>query len=157
MSEKKNVEKKENFSEPVISQDVAELEIEKWFDYRRTRPDLRNKPNSITGVDLSREALVNSMMYGLLSYNESSGELIQILSFPLKRESGEIELSQLVYKPRLTRLEVINASRGIKATDIEGKQAAYLSATTGVAIGKLNKLDESDRGLADTIAGYFLT
>ena len=99
---------------------------------------------------------MNSIMYGLISFNPENGELTQKLNFPVTKESGEVHLNELVFKPRLTRLEILNAGKGLKPTDFEGKQASYLAAATGIGIGILNKMDESDRGLSDTIAGYFL-
>lgn len=152
----KQLEKKVS-SEPQMSEDAANAELEAWFEFRRLRQDLRDKPNSITGVDTSKEALVNSFMYGLLSFNSENGELTQKISFPLTaKDSGNVILDKLVYKPRLTRLDVIEAGKGLKLNDMEGKQASYLAAITGKGIGTLNKLDESDRGLGDIIAGYFL-
>lgn len=150
------MKKKDYSAESIISEDAAIAEIESWFEYRKVRQDLRNKPNAITGVDTSREALVNSVMYGVISVNTENGELTQKLNFPVTKEGGEVVFSELIFKPRLTRLEILNAGKGLKPTDFEGKQASYLAAATGTSIGLLNKMDESDRGLSDVIAGYFL-
>lgn len=143
--------------DPAISRDVAEKELESWFDYRKVRPDLRDKPNSITGEDTSKEAMINGIMYKQLSFDNKEGNLIQTLSFPVtKKDSGDIVLDKLIFKPRLTRLDVLNAGKGLKPNDFDGKQASYLSAATDIGIGTLNKMDESDRGLSDIITGYFL-
>lgn len=140
----------------VVAKSVAEKEIEAWFEYKKIRPDLRNKPNQISGVDSQREAIVNSVMYGIVTFKPETGELAQVLQFPLTKEDGATFLSKLTFKPRLTRLEVMNCSKGLKPMDIEGKQAAYLSAIVGKPTSVLNQMDEVDRGLADVIAGYFL-
>lgn len=140
----------------VLAEEVAELELEKWFDVRRIRPDQRHKPNSFTGNDSSREALINSFVYGILTFDEETGELVQKLQFPVISEDKTINIEKLVIKPRLTRADINKASVGIKPTDIEGKTTAYLSAITGVARGQLNAMDETDRSLSDIIVGYFL-
>lgn len=140
--------------EPIIAEEVAENELESWFDFRKTKPNQRNNPNALTGVDISRKKLIESIMYGVISFDPKTGELTQKLVWPLKKDDAPY-LSELKYKPRLTRLDVMNAGKGLKATDVEGKQAAYLAAATGTSIGVLNKMDEDDRGIADTIAGYF--
>lgn len=142
------------FTKEILSKEVAEIELEKWFDTKRVRPDQRNRQNSFTGIDSSREALINSFVYGILVLNEETGELTQNLQFPLQSEN--VNIDKLTIKPRITRADTNNASVGVKPTDIEGKTTAYLSAITGVPRGQLNKLDETDRSLSDIIVGYFL-
>lgn len=143
--------------DPVINEETANNELEAWFNYRKVRPDLRVNKNEITGKDSQRQTLISAFMYGLLTFDPASGCLNQKLEFPpVKKESDEIVFSQLKFKPRITRLEVLQCSKGIKPTDVEGKQAAYLSAITTQPIGLLNKMDESDRSLSDIIIGYFL-
>lgn len=150
------MKEKERIIGNTISEDAAKAELEAWFDFRKVRQYERKKPNAITGLDLAYDSLVNGIMYGLISFNHETGELTQKLDFPLTNESGAIYLEKLTFKPRLTRLEILNAGKGLKPTDFEGKQASYLAAATGKGIGLLNKMDESDRGLSDVIAGYFL-
>lgn len=150
------MKEKVKFIENTISEDAARAELESWFDYRKVRQHDRKKPNAITGLDLAYDSLVNGIMYGVISFNSETGELTQKLDFPLTNESGATYLEELKFKPRLTRLEILNAGKGLKPTDFEGKQASYLAAATGKGIGVLNKMDESDRGLSDVIAGYFL-
>lgn len=146
--------KETNFTKEILSKEVAEIELEKWFDIKRVRPDQRNRQNSFTGIDSSREALINSFVYGILVLNEETGELTQNLQFPLQSEN--VNMDKLVIKPRITRADTNKASVGVKPTDIEGKTTAYLSAITGIPRGQLNKLDETDRSLSDVIVGYFL-
>lgn len=146
--------KETHFTKEILSKEVAEIELEKWFDTKRVRPDQRNRQNSFTGIDSSREALINSFVYGILVLNEETGELTQNLQFPLQSEN--VNIDKLTIKPRITRADTNNASVGVKPTDIEGKTTAYLSAITGVPRGQLNKLDETDRSLSDIIVGYFL-
>ena len=156
MGESKGIKStEEQTSGIIIAQEVAEQEVESWFEFKKIRPDLRNKPNQISGIDSQREAIVSSVMYGIVTFNPETGELTQVLQFPLTKEDGTVFLSKLTFKPRLTRLEVMNCSKGLKPMDIEGKQAAYLSAVVGKPTSVLNQMDEMDRGLSDVIAGYF--
>lgn len=154
MKTEKTTAKKTN--EPILSEDAAIAELEAWFDYKKLSPDLRDKSNEISGEDLYKKRLVAAMMYGKLSFNPADGTLKQKLTFPLTKEEGEVYLSELSFKPRLTRLDVNNASKGIKLTDVEGKKAAHIAALTSVGIGVLNKMDELDRGISDIIVEYFL-
>jgi len=142
--------------EPILVREVAEMEIEKWFDLKMLDPDQRDNVNEITEKDENKETLIRGFMWGYLTLEPDSGMITQKLKFPLKNESGLTTLDSLNYKYRLNQKQVKDSSIGLKARDIEGKVAAYIAALTDQSRSIINLLDTEDRKIADAIVTYFL-
>jgi len=141
----------------VMAKEVAEKELEAWFDYRRVKEKVRNNPDENLGYDVTREALVDGFMYGFLRFDSETGVLIQSLEWPVENESKEVILKELNWKPRIKERELTEPMKGVKATDTNGRMKAYISAYTGVVKTKLGALDlASDYALAQSINTYFL-
>lgn len=141
----------------VMSKEVAEKELEKWFDHRKVKEKVRNNPDETLGYDVIREALIDGFMYGQLIFDKESGILIQKLLWPVEKESGEILISELNWKPRIKERDLTEPMKGIKSTDSTGRMKAYISAYTGVNRIHLGSMDLADDfSLAQSINTYFL-
>jgi len=140
----------------IMAMEVAEKEIETWFDYRKTKETARDVINEDIGYDYSRRTIVEGFMYGMLTFDKTIGVLTQKLEYPLSNESGDFGLKELKFQPRLKRNALIEPMRGVKASNSEGKVEAWISAATGTTKSLLGKMDVSDYGLAEIIITYFL-
>jgi len=146
---------KQKAMKKVLAKDVAEKELEQWFDYRRMKESARNNADE-DGNDIFKEKIVEAFQYGELVFKPETGELIQNLSVPVKKESGEIILEKLVYQPRVKRNALTEPMKGVKLNDTEGRTKAWISAVTGVNKSHLGLMDLSDFGISEAIITYFL-
>ncbi len=141
----------------VMSQEVAEQELERWFDFRRVKERIRNNPDEGVGYDVTRQALIDGFMYGQLEFIQESGILKQKLFWPVENEDGEVVLKELLWKPRIREKDLANPMKNVKQSDTNGRMKAYISAYTGENKGVLGMMDlADDYGLATSINTYFL-
>lgn len=140
----------------IMAKEVAEKEVEKWFDYRRVKDSARFSPDENTGKDILREKLIESFMYGELIFDDKTGVLKQILIEPVKKESGEIVLKELNFKPRIKRSALNEPMKSVKTNDTDGRLRAWISAITGANKAYLGSMDTSDYSTAEAIVTYFL-
>lgn len=141
----------------VMAHEVAEKELEKWFDYRRVKEAVRNNADETIGYDVNREKLIEGFMYGQLNFDEESGILSQVLDWPVEKESGEIILSELKWKPRIKERDLTEPMKGVKTNDSNGRIKAFVSAYTSTDRIILGSLEHAtDYNLAQSIVTYFL-
>lgn len=125
-----------------ISEEVAKNDVLKWLDKQRVKPRVRaEKEDSI-------ETLTQAICWGEAMINDN-GDMVQILSFPIG------ETKELVYSSRITVEDIGVRTKGNAANDAFGIVSAYISASTGVSMGLLKKMDNSDMGIASAIVGFF--
>lgn len=139
----------------VIVESVAKVELEKWFDFRKTKEKSRNNIDEDLGRDVMADKMIEGFMYGNLVLDDV-GNLTQKLEFPLGTESKSVSLKQLIWKPRFRESELSEPLRGVKTNDSSGRMKAYMSAITGESKSLLGTLDYTDYGLSQTIVSYFL-
>ena len=139
----------------VIVESVAKAELEKWFDFRKTKDKARINIDEDIGRDVMADKLVEGFMYGNLVF-DNLGNLTQKLEFPLGTESKSTSLKDLIWKPRFRESELNEPLKGVKTNDSSGRMKAYMSAITGVSKPLLGSLDYSDYSLSQTIVSYFL-
>lgn len=139
----------------VIVESVAKAELEKWFDFRKTKDKARINIDEDLGRDVMADKMVEGFVYGNLVLDDL-GSLTQKLEFPLGTESKSASLKQLIWKPRFKESELNEPLKGVKTNDNSGRMKAYMSAITGESKSLLGSLDYSDYGLSQTIVSYFL-
>ena len=139
----------------VIVESVAKAELEKWFDFRKTKEKARINIDEDLGRDVMADKLVEGFMYGNLVLDDI-GNLTQKLEFPLGTESKSASLKELIWKPRFRESELSEPLKGVKTNDSSGRMKAYMSAITGTPKSLLGALDYSDYSLSQTIVSYFL-
>lgn len=140
----------------VMSESVATAELEKWFDHRKMKENARRNVDSELGRDVMADKMIEGFMYGLLSFDKSTGLLTQALDWPIESEGGSVTIKDLVWKPRFRESDLNEPLKGVKTNDSSGRMKAYIMAVTGVSRIKLGVLDYSDYGLSQTIVSYFL-
>lgn len=133
----------------MIAPEVATAEVNKWLDYKKLSEKRR------TERKLSIDALVEAVSDGIISIDDDYN-IKQPLIFPIADKEGNVALSEVVYKPRLTYLELEKYTKGIAADDVDGKIFAYGAALTGKAIGLLKKMETEDFILLQKIALFFI-
>lgn len=139
----------------VMSEDVAKMELEKWFDFRKMKDKARKNIDDDLDRDVMADKMVEGFMYGLLILGDL-GNLTQKLDFPVETESKAVSIKELIWKPRFRESELNEPLKGVKTNDSSGRMKAYMSAITGITKQKLGTLDYSDYSLSQTIVSYFL-
>lgn len=134
----------------LVTREIAEEDVNRWLDYRKTRQSYREKNKD------QIEQLIELVEDGLLSIDDECNMTLQLIE-PLKdKETGASVKNELTFKPRITQLEVTKHLKGTSAQDIDGRVLAYIAAATGTPKGYLNKLDVSDYNTAQSIVMFFL-
>jgi hypothetical protein len=129
-----------------ISRELAQQEVEKWLDFKRYRQSKREENKD------SIEQLVNAVSDGLLILNDDFS-WTQKLIFPI----GEgVEIKELKYRPRLNSKLTEPHLKGIKASDIDARLNGIICALTDSPKPVVASLDTEDKGIATTIAVFFL-
>lgn len=133
-------------SENKIATEVAQAEIEKWLTVKKISE--RKRENLKDNIS----ALVDAVSEGSLVVNEKN-ELEQFLKFPFGETAP---VSKLVYKPRITVMELNAKMQGVKANDADGRLTAYIAALANITMVEVKKLDTEDYSIAQNIAIFFL-
>lgn len=129
-----------------ISKDQAKKEVDRWLEAKRV------KPSVIEDSTDSIEQLTDEVADGYLILNEDN-TWIQKLVWPLGKDG---QVTELIYKPRITDLDINKYSKGIKAQDFRGQINAVTCALTDQPMGIINKLDTEDRRTARSLSGFFM-
>jgi len=151
----KQIKDKELPKGAIMSEEVAALELERWFDFRKVKDKARNNKDE-DGKDVMREKMIEGFMYGLLTFFPENGHLIQKLEFKIENESKSFSISELDWKPRFQKKDLTACLVGIKTKDTDGRMDAYIAAITGIDRLKLGSMDFSDYSLSQAIVSYFL-
>ena len=130
----------------VVDLETAKKEVEKWLDFKRVR-DSKRKSNADT-----IEALAEAVSEGQLVLNEDH-TLTHNLDVPTE---GEVPVTQLTYKPRLTVQDTHSKMKGVKANDVDGRIIALVSALCGKPTGIIGRLDTADYSVSQNVALFFL-
>ena len=144
-TEKKGAEKLPKTN--AISRDVAEKDLNKWFDKLEVpeddRIDIVEEDGEKPKDDAMRERVIKTMMTGRLILNED-GLMAYTLKEPLKKESGEAILTNLTFKLRYREFELENNMKGVNPKDFLAFTRAYIATITGVSKAWLGKLYNAD-------------
>lgn len=130
-----------------ISRELATQEIEKWLDRKKVYDS--TKESQKDSVDLLIEAVMN----GDLTLNQTTNELRHILLFP---DALNGEVKELVYKARLNDKMLIPHLQGVSPKDADGRLLAHTAALTSQPKELLKNLDSADKKIMMSIAVFFL-
>lgn len=133
-----------------VSMDVAQKEVEKWLDFKKTSPSNRE-----TNSDMI-EVLADAISEGVLVLDTEEYFFTQKFKFPIADDNGNTVLSELKYKPRITESQLLPFLKGVKPTDIRATINGYVCALTGQNSGMIRKLDTEDKRIPNAIAIFFL-
>lgn len=127
---------------PVLSLELAELEVHKWMEAKKVRESVKtaNKDNI--------EQLVEGFADGLLSLNEETNEITQELQFPIDG------LKKLVFKPRLSVSERTKYTSRAKS-DIDSQIVARLAALSGQNSALIAGMDTDDLAVSRSLTSFF--
>lgn len=133
----------------VMTYEQAREEVNSWLDYKKVKDKKREAYKDAV------ETLVDGVKDGTLVIAEDM-KINQTLAFPVEDNAGKVVFDKLEYKARLSVGEIAERTKGVKATDTDGRIMAHVSALTGKAIGLLNKMDTEDNSIAQSIAVFFV-
>lgn len=131
----------------VVSRETAELEVNKWLDFKGVTERKREKQKD------NIEFLIDSVESGLLILNEDHS-FTQVLIVPFE---NEIPIKEIKFRARCPVSVFQKQLQGIKASnDPLGVVMAYISGLTGQPKGIIQALDSDDYGVASAIAVFFM-
>ena len=130
----------------IITKEQADQEIASWLDNKGVRPKKRE------AYKASIESLEDAISEGDLVLNEDF-TLTQKLKQPT---SGDVPITSLTYKARLTVGEVKKKMENVKPGDPDARIIALVSALTTQPKGVIEALDTDDYGIAQNIALFFV-
>lgn len=130
-----------------VSIDVAISDVVRWMDHKRVPEKRRN------ALQAAQDTLVDAITDGSLIL-EDDFKWRHILVFPLE---GEVGVTELKYKSRLTDLDTEPYKKIVKGLDFDSQMKQTKLALTGQPLGVISKLDSStDKQIADAIALFFV-
>ena len=130
----------------MIHREQAAKEVNDWLDHKKISPRKREKYQDYI------EILVDSICEGYLIFNDDKS-IKHKLKFPIE---GEMSITELTFKPRLTVKNTSVHTQGVKATDNNGIICAYICALTSTAKEVIKGLDTEDYEIASSIGVFFL-
>lgn len=127
-----------------VTRDAATIEITGWLDKKKIYESTREAQKD--SVDLLIDAMVN----GDLTLDQTTNELTHKLLFPLE------DVKILKYRARLNDSILRPHLVGVKPSDADGRLLAHTAALTNEAKGILSQLDSADKKIMMSIAIFFL-
>jgi hypothetical protein len=131
--------------------EIAIEEVNAWLDYCKVAPSTRIEREGAI------KKIAEGIQYGYISIGEN-GAITQTLVEPILDSKGNVILSELKYKARLTNEEEERATQGRKPTDSQTRTIlGYVYAATGVNTSITMKMAKGfDNDLTLSI-GFFFT
>jgi hypothetical protein len=143
--EEKSGKAEKAFKKQLVSDEQAVKEIDSWLDYKKIDENQREEHETFI------KALVSYVKSGNLVLNEDK-TFTHKLKFPMETA----EISELIYKARITEREITQKLHGVKADDSDGRLSAHIAALTGQVRGIIGNMDKEDYKIARSIAIFFL-
>ncbi len=131
-----------------VNQEVAQEDVNEWLDAKRIPNHKRESNENLI------EDLVQNVVNGVLIVSKE--KIVHNLMVPLENGEGEVTITQLEYKTRMTVEEYHNSQKGVKTGDVNGMLLGIVSGLTNQNKGVLKKMDTGDWGICSTIATFFL-
>jgi len=131
-----------------IPLEVAQVEIEKWLDFKKVKTQKRE--NNKEQLELITDAICD----GTLVLDDKTFVFTHKLLFPLGSGDSE-KIKELTYKPRLMVRDINAKMKGVKANDPDGRIVSYIAALTDQPSGIITSLDTEDNSLAQQIVQFF--
>lgn len=129
-----------------IDIETAGVEVGKWLDYKRVKPEIRQ----MYAHYISQ--LVLGVCYGDLEIN-ADFTIKHNLNFPITNKDGIVWKDSFIYKPRLTVAEIVSS----RINDSQGMETIIkiASVATNEMEGTINKIDSIDLGILQAIVIFF--
>ena len=135
-------------AENPVTLDVAEMEIDKWLDFKKVRAKKREDQKDAI------ETLVYAVAEGDLILKEETHELVQNL---IHDYGDEVRFDKLTFAPRLNMGKVRRNLKGVKISDDSlGYIMAYVATLTSQPKAMIDALDSDDYKIGQAIAGFFI-
>ena len=125
-----------------VNIDVAEKEVSALLDKKKIFPKQRER------LQPAIEAVTEAVTYGFVKI-ETDGKITQTLLEPI----GDI--TELIYAARMEPFTINKAIQTLKADNQTNRNLIYITSYTGQLQATINKLEPSDRNIADCIALFF--
>lgn len=131
----------------IISEDIAKKEVEGWLKFKRI-PEAYIKGSSsyINGIAIS-------VMEGIFTIDPTTNEITHKLLFPIG--TGEFQITELKYKPRLGVNTIQSAIAGLSLTDLTGRTIGTIAAMCGRPRTEIGGMDSEDFRAASDVAAFF--
>ena len=133
-----------------VTPEVAKKEVDSWLDYKKVKPKKREN------LDAQIEVFVDAIVAGTLVLDHQNFVFKHTLSFPLENSKGDITVTSVNYKPRLSVKQINAKMKGIKPTDADARVLGYIAALTDEATEVLTRFDSEDSSIAQAFATFFL-
>lgn len=136
--------------EQKISDELAEIEVLNFIN------NWVEKPISLEQVATDYPNILDAVKYGRLVFSEDFVPKYQLQS-PIKNDSGEVSISEVEFK---TRISPLNQARLAKGLNITTDQLQFLLVCVAYIIGKtvqeLDKFSKKDYNTVREIASVFI-
>ena len=132
----------------VVSHEMAELEVNSWLDSKRIFDSQRE------GYKEQIDYMIEAIVRGNLSLDEATNVFTQKLEWPIEHDGETVE--KLSYKPRINDTMLKPYMNGVKPTDVNAFQIAYLACITGRNKTIVSSMDSIDKKLASSIVVFFV-
>jgi len=132
-----------------VSNELAVNEMTRWLDYKKIKPAKRESNKE------QADLIVSCIEEGQIEIDEECNMKFN-LNFPIHSDEGDVMLASMIFKPRLKVHEISAKMKGVKATDIDARMAAYISASAQINSGQVRNLDTEDFNVAQAVILYFL-
>ena len=131
----------------VVKREIAEKEVNEWLAYKKV-PDAY-----IKGSQMYISGIIIAIEEGTFTINETTKEITHKLKFPIG--SGDLQISELKYKPRLTVAAIQANVSGLGVTDLTGRTLGIIAALTGLPRTEIAAMDSEDLRPASDVAAFF--
>ena len=134
-----------------IDRAQAQKEVNEWLSKTRRMSDakMESQKDAI-------EALVEAVSSGNITIDPESGKMTQKLVFPVKNDTGGVELDTFEYSARLRYKDVKSHLKGVKNDDGMGMVHAHVCGLVRKPMAFIDNLDFYDLNIARSIAALFL-
>lgn len=137
----------------MVSSELALKEVERWMDFKNTRPKIR-KENA--GAIESIASFIEDDLLVL----EEDFTFTYSLQTPVetKGDNGSVESSidEIKFKPRMKVMELKNSMRNIDAKNPVSMMIGIAAELTGKPAAFFDHLDSEDWGLIQNICLFFM-
>lgn len=133
-----------------VNRETAEKEINQWLDFKRVSRKKREENEEAI------EQLVEAIMDGVLSFSSEDHTLVHTLQVPIENSEGTVVQKEFTYKPRIKVSDIHREMKGIKASDMDARVSAYLSAITGESRNVLIQMDTVDYAISQQLVVFFI-
>ena len=124
---------------PVIAEDVARAEIAEWAEYFETEME-----------EAHIKGLIQSVMRGRISLDQSSGSFLVALRTPIQKESGDTIDTVIIKEPDTGQFQ-----KAGKLNDEIAMASHLIAAVSELPIGIVARIKQKDFVVLSGLLGFF--